>query len=124
MRGLTTEEAKEYIKFILDWLRVKLEADVIDYLAQHYHNPLKIVVTIDKINELQKRLGSNLSLARLKTQLLCPLYQKIEESGKSQRQIALAAGISPTALNQVLKGTYQGDTQKIIQAVEKALLEA
>jgi type II secretory pathway predicted ATPase ExeA len=123
MRGLTNEEAKEYLSFVLNWNRIKLENDVIDYLSQQNHNPLKLVIAVNKIDEIQKRLGSTLPLAKLKSQFLSPLRQKIEESGLSQRQLAQKANISATTLNQVLQGNYPGNTQKIIKDVEKALVE-
>lgn len=124
MRQLSSDETKEFLRFVLDWNRVKLDNEVIDYLSQKNHNPLRLVITVDKINELQKRLGQTLSLSKLKTQFFSPLRQKIEQSGMSQRQIALKAGISATALNQVLQDNYPGDSKKVIQEVEKVLVEA
>jgi len=121
MRGLTSEESRQYLNFVLEWNRVKIENEVLDYLAEQNHNPLRLVVTVDKIAEIQKRLGSTLPLSKLKNQFL--LRQKIEESGLSQYQVAQKAGFSPTTLSRILNGSYQGNTKKVIQDVEKVLTE-
>lgn len=41
----------------------------------------------------------------------------------SQSAIATRIGYSPTVVNQVLKGTYKGDLNRVQQAVEGALMK-
>jgi hypothetical protein len=43
--------------------------------------------------------------------------------GATQRRIAERVGYSPTVINQVLKGRYQGDLSAVEQAVRGALMD-
>ncbi|WP_178860771.1 helix-turn-helix domain-containing protein [Thiomicrorhabdus cannonii] len=44
-------------------------------------------------------------------------------ANESQAKVASKCGISPTAVNQVLKGTYQGNINNVAEKVSGALLE-
>ena len=52
------------------------------------------------------------------------LAQFIQDSGKSQRQIAKEAGISATRISQFLCGTYQGDSDETASEIQKYLAVA
>lgn len=45
----------------------------------------------------------------------------MQESGKSQRQIAKETGLSSSVISQFLKGTYPGDNQEVSKAIEQYL---
>jgi len=123
MRTLTQNESKEFLKFVANWSRVNIKEEIYDYLSARAEVPLRLVVTIDRINEIQKRLGTTLTVKQFKEQLITPLRQRLETSGLSQRQVAEKAGVSPTTINQVIKGTYKGNVKKVVADVEKVLAE-
>lgn len=124
MRALTNEEAKNFLQFVAAWSRTKLSADVLEYLASRGEVPLRLVIAVDRVNEFSKRIGSAVTMKQLKEHMLLPLRRRIESSGLSQRQVARKANVSPSALSQVMSGSYRGDVQKVIEQVDKVLQEA
>lgn len=123
MRPLTREESKDFMKFVAEWNCIKIEDEVFDYLAARGENPLRLVVALDRISELSRRLGVPVTVKRLKEQFILPLRRKIEKAGISQHQLAEKTGFSQAAISQALQGKYDGNTKKIIEEVEKVLTE-
>jgi len=123
MRPLTREESKEFLKFVADWNRVDLDAGVCDFLAARAEVPLRLVVAVDRVNELGRRIGAKVTVNRLKQYVILPLRRKMEDSGLSLRKVAQKTGFSPSTISQVLGGKYEGDTKKVIEEVEKVLSE-
>jgi len=119
MRGLTKEESREFLKFICDWNHIKITDEVAEYLSTRSDIPLRLVVTLDRIAEIQHRLGATLTVKQLKEQFLHPLREKISSTGMTIRQVAQKTGYSPAAVSQVLAGKYQGDAKQVIQEIEK-----
>ncbi len=52
------------------------------------------------------------------------LLSFMEQSGKSQNQIANESGLSATAISQFLSGTYSGDNEKVASTIHKYLIIA
>lgn len=123
MRTLTREESKEFLKFVCSWNRIRITDEVGEYLAARAEVPLRVVVAVDRINEISKRLGAPITVKKLKEQLIYPLRRRIEDAGLSIRQIAKKADLSPATVSQVLQGKYRGNVRKVIDEVDKALQE-
>ena len=111
------------MKFICEWNRIKITDDVAEYLSTRSDIPLRLVVTLDRIAEIQQRLGTTLTVKQLREQFLHPLKEKIVSAGLTMRQVARRTGYSPAAISQALGGKYQGDAKQVIQEVEKVLQE-
>ncbi|MGL4388289.1 MAG: AAA family ATPase [Brevinema sp.] len=45
----------------------------------------------------------------------------LEESGESQSKLSHRSGLSPTVVNQVLKGTYKGNIESCLTKIEEAI---
>lgn len=124
MKPLTHGESKEFLKFVAEWNRLKIKNEVFNYLATRCDIPLRLVVTLDRLNEIGRTLGKPITKEIVNKFFIYPTKRKLEESGFSLRQIAKAAGVSPATASQTLQGKYKGDVRGVISDLEQALNNA
>ncbi len=121
MKPLTRPEAIEFLGFVADWNRIKVKHDVFEYLATRCDVPLRLVVTLDRLNEIGRALGKPITKTIVNEYFVYPVKKKLEESGMSLRQAAAKAGISPAAASLALRGKYEGDVMGIVDDLKTAL---
>jgi len=121
MKPLTRNEAIEFMQFIAQWSKLKVKDDVFGYLATRCDIPLRLVVTLDRLNEISRTIDKPITRDIVNQYFVYPTKKRLEESGLSLRQAAEKAGISPAAASLALQGKYKGDVQGVISDLENAI---
>ena len=121
MKPLTRPEAIEFLKFVAEWNRIKVKNEVFDYLATRCDVPLRLVVTLDHLNEIGRALGKPITREIVNEYFVYPVKKRLEESGLSLRQLAAKAGVSPATASLALQGKYKGNIMGVVEELKTAL---
>ncbi len=121
MRPLTRPEAIEFLRFVAQWNKIKIKDEVYEYLATRCDIPLRLVVTLDHLNEIGRTLGKPITKEIVNQYFVYPVKKRLQESGMSLRQVAAKAGISPATASLTLQGKYKGDVRGVIEDLKGAL---